>query len=75
MILNLGFPCRGMGLRILPGEFKAGEIAHALRRLHAEPSFREAAGDISRKLRSRKNTPRQEAAGDILSPGRPACSA
>ena len=58
-----------MGLRILPGEFKAGRIGQALRRLHEEPSFREAAGNISRKLRSRRITPRQEAAGEIASPG------
>ena len=64
-----------MGLRILPGEFRADGIAHALRRMHAEPSFREAAGNISRKLRARRNTPRQEAAGEAASPGRAACFA
>jgi UDP:flavonoid glycosyltransferase YjiC (YdhE family) len=60
---------QGWGLRVplVSGRVSADEIYKGLFRLLHEPSFTEHARRVSVRLRSRKNTPAQEAAGAACS--------
>lgn len=59
---------QGWGLRVplVSGRVSAEEIHKALYRLLHEPAFTDAARRVSIRLRSRKNTPAQEATGATL---------
>jgi glucuronosyltransferase len=52
-----------MGVRITHKDIFTSALGEAIRKVLQEPSYRAAAGLISRKLRARKRTPVQEAAG------------
>ncbi len=55
---------RGFGLAVSPkGGLRAADIDAALNMVLSEPSFKQAAVKLSKRLRSRTRTPAQEAAG------------
>ena len=54
---------QGMGVRITHKDVLTSAFGEAIRKVLQKPSYRVAAGLISRKLRARKRTPVQEAAG------------
>ena len=56
-------PAQGTGLHLFREQVTPGAVHAAVMRLLSEGSFREAAQRVSRRLRSRKRTPLQEAAG------------
>ncbi len=56
-----------MAVRITHKDILTSAFGEAIRKVLQEPSYRAAAGLISRKLRARKCTPVQEAAG-VLTP-------
>lgn len=54
---------QGMGVRISHKDIFMPKFGEAIRKVFQDPSYGAAAELISRKLRARKRTPVQEAAG------------
>lgn len=57
----------GFCLPVIVGRnFSAAAVRDSLVRLLTEPEFRESAARVSRRLRARRRTPTEEAAGAML---------
>ena len=58
-----GIPLQGMGVGILQKDIATQAFEEALRKVVTEPRYTAAARKVSQKLRARKRTPVEEAAG------------
>ncbi len=57
---------QGFAVRVHHEDIGTERFPEALKRILTEPSFKEAAKRVSRKLRARPRTPTQEAAGECF---------